>query len=135
MDKLVTIRREAIEGETIYFALEICCNCRMPFLMPKSFQKEALEDPSICFHCPQGHSQHYTGPSEAQRLKKQLEIERLEHEKQMQANTNRLLDEINTRKKAERQLKRVHNGVCPCCNRSFVNLQRHMKTKHPEVKL
>lgn len=26
---------------------------------------------------------------------------------------------------------RVKNGVCPCCNRTFVNLQRHMHTKHP----
>jgi hypothetical protein len=22
--------------------------------------------------------------------------------------------------------------VCPCCNRSFQNLRRHMATKHPE---
>jgi hypothetical protein len=35
-----------------------------------------------------------------------------------------------TRKK--RQLERVASGVCPCCNRSFVNLRRHMKTQHPE---
>lgn len=25
---------------------------------------------------------------------------------------------------------RVANGVCPCCNRTFANLQRHMSTKH-----
>ena len=28
--------------------------------------------------------------------------------------------------------KRVKNGVCPCCNRTFVNLKRHMASKHPE---
>lgn len=28
--------------------------------------------------------------------------------------------------------KRVANGVCPCCNRSFENLRRHMETKHPD---
>jgi hypothetical protein len=27
---------------------------------------------------------------------------------------------------------RIGNGVCPCCNRSFTNLRRHMTTKHPE---
>jgi len=27
--------------------------------------------------------------------------------------------------------KRVTNGVCPCCHRSFQNLRRHMATKHP----
>ena len=47
--------------------------------------------------------------------------------------TDRMLDETNRRMKAEKQLKRVHNGVCPCCNRSFQNLQKHMKTKHPEI--
>ena len=28
--------------------------------------------------------------------------------------------------------KRASAGVCPCCNRSFQNLRRHMKTKHPD---
>lgn len=27
---------------------------------------------------------------------------------------------------------RVHHGVCPCCQRSFENLRRHMASKHPE---
>lgn len=30
-----------------------------------------------------------------------------------------------------RTKNRVKNGVCPCCNRSFDNLARHMKSKHP----
>lgn len=29
--------------------------------------------------------------------------------------------------------KRIHAGVCPCCNRSFLNLVRHMQIKHAEV--
>lgn len=33
---------------------------------------------------------------------------------------------------ATRQRKRSAAGVCPCCNRSFVQLARHMKAKHPE---
>ena len=27
--------------------------------------------------------------------------------------------------------KRVSHGLCPCCNRNFENLHRHMKVKHP----
>lgn len=27
---------------------------------------------------------------------------------------------------------RASAGVCPCCNRHFEALERHMKTKHPE---
>lgn len=133
MDKLLTVRRGAIEGETIYFALEICCNCYMPFMMPKYLKEQALADHSIWFCCPAGHNQHYSGPTEAQKLKTRLENERREHEKQLQESTNRFLDEVNTRKRFEKQLKRVHKGVCPCCNRSFVNLANHMKTRHPEI--
>lgn len=29
--------------------------------------------------------------------------------------------------------KRVQGGACPCCNRHFVQLERHMATKHPEI--
>lgn len=28
--------------------------------------------------------------------------------------------------------KRIANGVCPCCNRSFANLERHMAGQHPD---
>tara|TARA_Y100000310_G_scaffold338946_1_gene430083 strand:- start:1163 stop:1354 length:192 start_codon:yes stop_codon:yes gene_type:complete len=27
---------------------------------------------------------------------------------------------------------RAKAGVCPCCNRTFQNLSRHMETKHPD---
>jgi hypothetical protein len=28
--------------------------------------------------------------------------------------------------------RRVGNGVCPCCSRSFTNLKRHIRSKHPD---
>jgi hypothetical protein len=30
--------------------------------------------------------------------------------------------------------KRVAAGVCPCCNRSFKDLARHMAGQHPDYK-
>lgn len=27
---------------------------------------------------------------------------------------------------------RIGKGVCPCCNRTFVELARHIATKHPD---
>lgn len=41
-------------------------------------------------------------------------------------------DEEAAHEKTQRKLKRVDRGVCPCCNRSFQNLARHMATKHPK---
>lgn len=34
--------------------------------------------------------------------------------------------------KQRKKLERVKAGVCPCCNRTFQNLQQHMANKHPE---
>lgn len=36
-------------------------------------------------------------------------------------------------KKYQRARRRAVAGVCPCCNRTFVNVQRHMATKHKNV--
>jgi hypothetical protein len=44
--------------------------------------------------------------------------------------SNSALKGVVTKKK--KQLDRVKNGVCPCCNRHFKNLERHMKSQHPE---
>jgi hypothetical protein len=33
---------------------------------------------------------------------------------------------------AARLRKRAAAGVCPCCNRTFQNVGRHMKTQHPD---
>lgn len=40
----------------------------------------------------------------------------------------------NARTEAEmrRQKVRIHNGVCPCCNRTFVRLGMHMAKQHPD---
>jgi hypothetical protein len=36
------------------------------------------------------------------------------------------------RDKLARLRKRAKHGVCPCCKRTFQQLARHMKQKHPE---
>lgn len=35
-------------------------------------------------------------------------------------------------REATRGKTRAAAGVCPCCPRTFVNLRRHLSTKHPE---
>lgn len=69
------------------------------------------------------------------RLSRQLEVQAAE----LRAAKCEILREQQARNaveaeaaKARRKLKRVQNGVCPCCNRSFWNLERHMKSKHPK---
>lgn len=40
--------------------------------------------------------------------------------------------DLNTKGVVTRTRNRIANGVCPCCDRSFTNLQRHMASKHPD---
>lgn len=77
--------------------------------------------------------------SEANRLKKQLLAEAARADRANEA--RRWAEEAAEREKRRhaatkgkltKERKRVGKGVCPCCNRSFDNLRRHMETKHPE---
>ncbi len=119
---------------------ETCCNCGIAFAVPADFFSACQADTNKWFYCPNGHKQHYS-ESEATRLKKQLETERASrqfYEKQQaetakeRDNLSKSLKSANTRM---RNLKtRVANGVCPCCNRQFGNLHRHMAHMHPAYK-
>lgn len=119
--------------ETIDFTLETCCACGIPFFMPTYHYKRLLANKGEAFYCPNGHSQSYVGKTEAEKLKEklqQLETEKAKQEEELQ---NRWLDALNEKSKLEKKMKRLTNGVCPCCNRPFHNLQQHMKKQHPEV--
>lgn len=109
------------------FEIEHCCSCGVAFALPARFML-VLRQTHQSFYCPNGHSQSYTGKSEAERLKEQLQAEQRAH-----------AETIDRRYVAEREAaklkKRIGNGVCPCCTRNFTNLQRHMKTQHPNFAL
>lgn len=108
-----------------------CCSCAMVFAMPKDFMRQRRDDHKM-FYCPAGHDQHYTGETEAQRLKRELERkgEMLDN---ANARANRAEHERQAIAKAHRKMRaRVMNGVCPCCNRTFQNLMNHMRTEHPD---
>lgn len=110
---------------------EVCCNCGVLFAMPKYLQVKLRENREY-FYCPNGHQQHYTGKSEAEEQRERAE--RLATQvKQM---GNRLETEKRshsaTKGKVTKLKNRIANGVCPCCNRTFANLGKHMANQHPE---
>jgi hypothetical protein len=132
----MALRNQTI-SDTRTLITETCCNCGVLFALESSYQWERRQDRRN-FYCPNGHSQHYTAKSEAELLKEaQAEIARqkriaankdedLRSERASHANTKGQL--TRTRKKVER----VEKGVCPHCTRHFTNVERHVKTKHPE---
>jgi len=111
---------------------EVCCNCGVMFAMPAQM-KQNFRTKGGDFYCPSGHAQHYTVPVEV-RLKKQLAEQT--RTATLQAERAAAAERALKKSQAEgrRLLTRVHAGVCPCCNRTFKQLARHMAAKHPEHK-
>lgn len=119
------------------FVTVCCCNCKMLFAVPDHVQRWWLEN-GESFCCPAGHSQHYT-ESTVQKLQKELEREKKlkEWAQQDAKHARNSRDVANRRLTAHKGVvtklkKRIQAGVCPCCTRTFQNLQRHMQTQHPE---
>lgn len=119
--------------KTITMITVECCSCGVVFGMPSDLNERFMNDPDKYFYCPNGHSQHYA-KSKEQRLREEAErkLQNKENELANLAATKIQLE--NELQKAQRKIKRVQNGVCPCCNRTFKDLAAHMKTKHPELK-
>lgn len=89
--------------------------------------------------CPLGHEHVISGESEATRLKRELESERnrTAAERAKHDQTKAELKSVERQKSAVKgQLTKTKNriaaGVCPCCNRTFQNLARHIQGQHPE---
>ena len=114
-----------------------CCTCAITFAVPDEWEARRREDHKG-FFCPNGHSLTFTGKTEAENLREQLDAEKARAEfwrKERDRNAQRA-DAADRRAAAARgQVTKLKNraaaGVCPCCNRSFVQLERHMSTKHP----
>lgn len=114
-----------------------CWSCGIPFAMPVNFTRMRRDDKRT-FYCPNGHGAVFR-ETETERLRNQLVREQhaLEQTQSALEDARRQVEQQKRFTRAARgqvtKIKnRVKNGVCPCCNRTFVNLQRHMNTKHPE---
>jgi len=121
-----------------------CIDCGMDFAIPSVLLNQLRENKKT-FYCPLGHPMVFgtsTGDrlkAEAEKLRADLERvkkneawlqDKLKSERELADKTSVALRETRTRLRHTRE--RAKNGVCPCCQRSFVQLQRHMATKHPE---
>lgn len=132
---------QKFSGDTTLI-VETCCRCHVTFAMPESLYRAALNHRGPGgrqFTCPMGHSQHYVGKTDEEKLREEADYQR--------TRAGRLAaerDQANAHLRGERAAKtrirndrdriktRVAAGVCPCCNRSFKNLHRHMESQHPD---
>ena len=127
-----------------FFNTVTCAQCKEQFgLRPET--EAFLRKSHTGFKCPFGHPLVFN-EGESEEIKLRRERDRLKQ--QLAEKDDRIAqerrwrhDEEERRQAAERrasaargQVTRLKNraaaGVCPCCNRSFENLRRHMASKH-----
>lgn len=116
---------------TVHLKWTGCIVCGVPIAMPSQMYDERLRDHRY-FYCPNGHRQYFSGKSEEQRLRERLAWsesarERLRMERDAEARSRAAVKGHLTRIK-----KRIAAGVCPCCNRTFSDVARHMAGQHPD---
>ena len=114
-----------------------CCSCHVTFGIPENWVAD-LQQSHAAFYCPAGHAQSYTAKSEADKLRDRVARERQwlnESDARLTATRDQLKAtqrSLAGHKAAKTRIKnRIAAGVCPCCNRSFQNVARHMTGQHP----
>jgi len=105
------------------------CTCGIAYAIPQELDRQLLDKRAgKNTWCPLGHQWHYTGKTDAEKL--------ADEHRRHQATRDLLHQEERshqaTRGHLTRARKRAAAGLCPCCHRSFQNVQRHMKSKHPD---
>lgn len=115
-----------LSGKTT-MVTETCYSCGVLFAMTEDYRDHKLRDRTR-FHCPNGHGQSYIGKTAETKLK-ESEARELALKDQLSA---AIREGEATRAALLRDRARFAAGACPCCNRSFDNVRRHMAAQHPD---
>lgn len=128
---------------TTTFHVVTCYSCGIPFGITGELHRRVVVDAIGSVSCPACGQKTCWRESEDQK-----EIRRLksivETANRRAETSSRRADAAEARATSEQNRriamkgvvtklkKRVSNGVCPCCNRYFANLHRHMTNQHPD---
>jgi hypothetical protein len=110
------------------------CWCGIHMAIPEDLHSIAKRNKGKTVWCPLGHQFIFSNTTEEQLAEAQQEAKRA---RQREKAVRELLTHEEhshraTRGHMTRIKKRVASGVCPCCNRSFRDLARHMAGQHPD---
>lgn len=110
----------------------ICCRCRCPMALPIELYKAAKSSPKIIFYCAYGHEQHFLeGESEETRLRRDRDRLKQEAARLEEERSNAIVRAEKAEKATKRLKRRAAGGSCPCCDKTFADMGRHMKVRHP----
>ena len=110
-----------------------CKGCGIWFGMPEGFVANRKRDGQT-WYCPNGHPWVWNNTDAKKIADLESDVARLrdnaEFWKSREATAQR---RVSAAKGQVTKIKnRIANGVCPCCNRHFANVERHMKNQHPD---
>lgn len=116
-----------------------CGECGGVYAIQEKYRAEKYQSGGS-WHCPYCQvGWGYGNNNENSRLKKQLEEANARAERERVRKVDALAEADHFRKSRNGMKgalvstqKRVKNGVCPCCKRTFSCLADHMATKHPD---
>ena len=125
---------------TLETTLELitCVRCGVAFAVPADMLARRRHDHDM-FYCPNGHNLSFPQQSDAEKAQAEAEkYKRLYKDEQLYS-----AGVLSERNAAQRSLsatkgeltktkKRIANGVCPVCKRTFSPLSEHMHMEHPE---
>jgi hypothetical protein len=136
------------EAKTDLVVLE-CPTCHITYAIPARLHEQAEKynraewpNNTLGWYCPSGHYLSFPGKNEEQLLRDRLEAEKNERarvasERDQAEASAKAQRGAATRARNERDASRRRHaaGVCPCCGRTFKQLQRHMASKHPDYEV
>lgn len=115
-----------------------CGKCGGSYAISERYRKQKYEE-GASWTCPYCRTGWGYSEGEVDKLKKQIELEKKRTEwaredaKRALARADRAEHSRRAEKAAKTRIKnRIAHGVCPCCKRHFENVERHMKSQHPD---
>jgi len=113
--------------------VEVCPHCHCVYAFPRDLYQRARDDSKVTVYFPNGHSWVYSTTLRERLAEAAKDANRAESRVIFWLEQHRASERsrASTRGHLTRLKKRVAKGVCPCCNRTFRDLARHMESKHP----
>lgn len=116
-----------------------CGKCGVIFGMETEMHDRKVQEHGS-FFCPNGCNRRFIMTTKVELLQQELaqKNDNIDYLRRANNSLHNQVATLNYSVRAQKAAKtkiinRVKNGVCPCCNRTFQNLQNHFKTKHPEL--
>lgn len=138
-----TSKPAVYSSEAVYQLAHLTCYlCGVLFGLEAGYEARRRNDHKA-FYCPNGHVQGFYGPSKIEQERdaaRELAERESRRRNYAEESAQRAREDADRQRRsaaaykgwATRVRNRIANGVCPCCNRSFTNVRRHMTTQHPD---